>query len=114
MMVAPLASFLRYWPRVGAVRATYAYRAMFEFSLSVCPKPTRAWVKTRICRHRDMRGICWVLERQTRNTRALCFARFLPGALALFAAYALFQVRYKRLGIPQIRCVKALSELLID
>jgi len=60
-----------------------------------------------------------VLERRTRSTRAkgspaLCFVRVLPDALALLPAHASFQVLHMRLSIPQIRRIKALSELLID
>ena|SRR5262252_989769 len=44
---------------------------------------------------------------------AACFVR-LPGALVAFAAQAPFEVLDQRFRFPQVRCVKAFCELLVD
>jgi len=57
--------------------------------------------------HRDLR---------THGKRSMAFS-FVPipsHATALFLACASSQVLDKRLGIPQIRCVKALGELVVN
>src|SRR5262249_16315027 len=42
-----------------------------------------------------------------------CFVR-LPGARVAFAAHAPFKVLHQRFRFPQVRCVKAFCELLVD
>src|SRR5215472_11508909 len=50
----------------------------------------------------------------TRKTStAACFVR-LPGALVAYTAQAPFKVLHQRFRFPQVRCVKAFCELLID